>query len=266
MTFDMKPTPLWISHRGYKEKAAGNTLSAFKSAAALGFDALETDLRTTTDRHIVLSHDLSLKRLFGVDAPVERFSRRELAELRTAGGDGLLFLDDFAEMFVDLYWVFDIKPESGEKTIHALARWADAAGMEQHLVSKTKFLTWKETHERLIRSFFPGAAFYARPAECWRAGLSVMAGLPPAGGIRPGRTYALPPAFIRIPLYRRSMVRPFKARGAQTVAFLPETDAEAAAAAVAGFDEILTNGKRLEPGGTVRGEAEKQPFYEGMRF
>ncbi len=241
----IRPSPVWISHRGFKEEAIENTLGAFQSAISLGFDALETDLRITGDGHIVLSHDRSLKRLFNLDVPVDRISRSALSELKLADGSSPLFLDDFAEAFADFYWVFDIKPETGERTIRALDRWADAAGIRQKLVLKTKFLAWRKGHEEMLQSLFTGATFYARQEECWRAGLAVMARLPGAGGIRTGRTYALPPAFFRIPLYQKRIVRYFHARGAKVVAFLPETRKQLRAAAEAGFNEILTNLNRL---------------------
>ena len=47
-----------------------NTLPAFTAAVALGADMVELDLRRTRDDEIVVLHDQTLQRLWGVDASV----------------------------------------------------------------------------------------------------------------------------------------------------------------------------------------------------
>ncbi len=255
----MESRPLWISHRGYKENACENTRAAFQAAVPLGFSCLETDLRASRDGQIVLVHDPTLARLAGDQRRVSDMTAAELAGIRlkppcqAAGAragvdffdDRLLFFDAFAAEFSQCRWVLDIKPEGGRETILALARWAAAEGMVESVSQNAKILTWRAGHEALAKKYFPGAAFYARRLECWRAGLTVLLGQPSLGAIQPGKTYALPPSVMGINLFQPHVVQRFHKRRAAVVAFLPPTDEQAKQAVAAGFDEILTNGSRL---------------------
>lgn len=63
-------TVLAIAHRGDPVHERENTLGAFASAVALGADMVELDLRRTRDDAIVVLHDQTLLRLWGVDTSV----------------------------------------------------------------------------------------------------------------------------------------------------------------------------------------------------
>lgn len=233
--------PVWISHRGFKANAVENTFNAFAAAVDIGFSALETDLRITKDRHIVLIHDKTLSRLANDRRRVIDLTRRELESIRLANGEQFFFFEKFIQKFSHCSWTLDIKPENGKKTIHALAAFSEKNNFSKQLARNAKFLTWNSSHEKLLKSFFPWADCYAKKIECWQAGLSVLCRLPSLGSIKPGRTYALPPFLGGIFLYKKSFVRHFHQRNAKTIAFLPETDFLAQKAVEAGFDEILTN-------------------------
>ncbi len=88
--------PVWISHRGFKANAVENTFNAFAAAVDIGFSALETDLRITKDRHIVLIHDKTLSRLANDHRRVIDLTRRELESFRLANGEQFLFFEQFA--------------------------------------------------------------------------------------------------------------------------------------------------------------------------
>ena len=72
-----------IAHRGDPVGARENTPAAFASAVALGADMVELDLRRTRDGTIVVLHDQSLLRLWGVDASVGELDWAEVAGLRS---------------------------------------------------------------------------------------------------------------------------------------------------------------------------------------
>ncbi len=59
-----------IAHRGDPVRQRENTLQAFTAAVALGADMVELDLRRTRDDEIVVLHDQTLQRLWGVEASV----------------------------------------------------------------------------------------------------------------------------------------------------------------------------------------------------
>jgi glycerophosphoryl diester phosphodiesterase len=62
--------PLAIAHRGDPISARENTLPAFASAVRQGADMVEIDLRRTRDGAIVILHDQTLARLWGLERKV----------------------------------------------------------------------------------------------------------------------------------------------------------------------------------------------------
>ncbi|KAL1974089.1 hypothetical protein VTN31DRAFT_5649 [Thermomyces dupontii] len=75
--------PQIIAHRGYKARFPENTLSAFKGAIAAGCHALEMDVHVSRDGVVVMSHDLSLERCYGVDRQIPDCDWDYLSTLRT---------------------------------------------------------------------------------------------------------------------------------------------------------------------------------------
>jgi glycerophosphoryl diester phosphodiesterase len=71
-----------IAHRGDPVHERENTLPAFSAAVALGADMIELDLRRTRDDEIVVLHDQTLQRLWGVDASVGDL---DLAQVQAIG-------------------------------------------------------------------------------------------------------------------------------------------------------------------------------------
>ena len=70
-----------IAHRGDPSAARENTLPAFAAAAAAGADWVELDLRRTRDGEIVVLHDQTLERLWGLDASVGDLDTDEVTAL-----------------------------------------------------------------------------------------------------------------------------------------------------------------------------------------
>jgi len=238
--------PLWISHRGYHNRAVENTFEAFRAAVDLGFTACETDLRITNDGHIVLIHDPTLLRLAHDSRRVSALSRFHLERIRFAGGGKPFFLDELVREFAGTNWTFDIKPEKGLQTIRAMVDWTRSRRLEAWLSNQVKFLLWHKDHEGFLKTLWPGAVCYARKTECRRADLAVLIGLPGLGGIQRNRTYAVPPKLAGIKFFRSVIVDRFHREQARTVAFLPKTQQDARRAVAAGFDEILTNGRMVD--------------------
>ncbi|KAK4104128.1 PLC-like phosphodiesterase [Parathielavia hyrcaniae] len=79
--------PFNIGHRGYKAMFPENSMAAFHGALEAGAHALETDLHLSRDGVVVLSHDATLKRCFGVDAKVADCDWAYLSTLRTLRGE-----------------------------------------------------------------------------------------------------------------------------------------------------------------------------------
>jgi glycerophosphoryl diester phosphodiesterase len=73
--------PITIAHRGEPVGQRENTLGAFAAALGLGADWVEIDLRRTRDGEIVVLHDQTLERLWGVDASVGDLDWAEVARI-----------------------------------------------------------------------------------------------------------------------------------------------------------------------------------------
>ncbi|MFJ8077949.1 glycerophosphodiester phosphodiesterase [Streptomyces sp. NPDC096176] len=80
----MRPVTV-VAHRGDPYRFRENTLPSLRSAVERGAEAVEIDVRLTTDGVPVLLHDATLKRLWGHDRPVARCTGAELEDL-THGG------------------------------------------------------------------------------------------------------------------------------------------------------------------------------------
>jgi myo-inositol-1(or 4)-monophosphatase/deoxyribonuclease-2 len=74
-----------IAHRGDPIAARENTPAAFDAAVAMGVDMVELDLRRTRDGEIVVLHDQSLLRLWGLDASVGDVEWAQVARIGTEG-------------------------------------------------------------------------------------------------------------------------------------------------------------------------------------
>jgi len=238
-------TPVWISHRGYKQNSVENTLQAFQEAVARGFSVLETDLRSSRDGHIVLAHDPTLERLCGDTREIATLSRSELQDISLDGGARLLFLDDFVPAFSNYGWIFDIKPEQGNRTIRSLYAWFAANKKPRMLQEQAKFVVWNAADESLLKRLLSKAILYPGERECQRAGMGALLGLPSLGAIEPGRTYSLTPRIGRFSLYRNFVVKRYREKNAKLLAFLPESEEDVHRALRLNFDEILTDGDIL---------------------
>ncbi|OAA37924.1 PLC-like phosphodiesterase, TIM beta/alpha-barrel domain protein [Beauveria brongniartii RCEF 3172] len=58
--------PQTVAHRGYKAQWPENSLEGMRAAVQAGAHGIETDVHLTRDGVVVMSHDASLKRCFGV--------------------------------------------------------------------------------------------------------------------------------------------------------------------------------------------------------
>ena len=88
-----------IGHRGGRYETDENTLSAFVESYNNGVNSYETDVRLTADNELVISHDASLKRMFGVDVDVEKSTRAELTQYKSLKGNPVLFVDELAQFY-----------------------------------------------------------------------------------------------------------------------------------------------------------------------
>ncbi|MDX3097377.1 glycerophosphodiester phosphodiesterase [Streptomyces sp. ME01-24h] len=105
---------LAIAHRGDPHRHRENTLPSLRSALRAGADAVEMDVRLTRDGVPVLLHDPTLKRLWGVPAPVAGLAADRLPPGVPALSEALAALDG-CRALVDL-----TLPESADPVLSAV--------------------------------------------------------------------------------------------------------------------------------------------------
>lgn len=84
---------LRIAHRGASAYAQENSAAALRKAAELGADMVEIDIRRTADDVPVVTHDSSLKRVYGIDGNVSDYMMAEL-RCRSAGPGSIISFDE----------------------------------------------------------------------------------------------------------------------------------------------------------------------------
>ena len=125
---------LRIAHRGASAYAQENSSESLRVAAELGADMVEIDIRVTADDVPVVTHDSSLKRLYGIDGNVSDYSLDELQRL-TAGPGAI---SSFAEALdlcrgLGLGIYLDIKQLS-RGAARSLFEALDAANYVKHVI------------------------------------------------------------------------------------------------------------------------------------
>ena len=229
---------IWIGHRGYRHKHSENTFGAFDAAVKHGFQMIETDLRTTADGHIILYHDRNLRKIGGAgNACIEQMTRQEAKSMRYACGCEPVFLDEFIKRYRNCGWLFDIKSESGRRTLNLLHEKFDLP----NIASNSFFLFDKRAHERVLRSLLPDARIFARKFECVICGLALLFRLPMPGRYLAGKTFGVPPRLAGVSLYNAKLIDRFHRRGAKVIAYLPANTADAEKALSVGVDMVLTD-------------------------
>ena len=101
-----------LAHRGGRAETDENTLEAFQHAFDSGCWALETDIRFTKDKELVILHDGNFKRMCGIDRAPEDMTAKEIKELRTKDGHKIPFLKDLVDLlkkYDGAYVEFELK-------------------------------------------------------------------------------------------------------------------------------------------------------------
>ena len=168
----------WTSHRGVHCTHVENTQLSFQAAVSAGFKSLETDLRLTADNEIVLHHDLVMTRTAGIDKSISDLSLNEFKLQKLKDGQCGMSLDDLYRSFSSHRWIFDVKPETGSKTLERLKSWCMDNRAEDWLLDSVKFLLWSSEHDKKLKALFPNAVTLARESGVIELGLVSFWGCP----------------------------------------------------------------------------------------
>lgn len=114
--------PIRLAHRGSGVLWPENTMYAFEQAVALGYHYIETDVRLTRDRVVVVFHDATVDRTTDGSGEVVKLDWAHLAELDAAhsfdreadfphrgSGIGIVRFDDLLDTFPHVHFNIDLK-------------------------------------------------------------------------------------------------------------------------------------------------------------
>jgi glycerophosphoryl diester phosphodiesterase len=117
-------TPIAFAHRGGAKRWPENTLLAFRNAAELGYQHIETDLHETSDGHFVCFHDATLDRTTNGHGNLRDHTLAELQRLDAGhhfieegsysfrgAGARIPTLYEALELDPQLHYNLEIKPE-----------------------------------------------------------------------------------------------------------------------------------------------------------
>ncbi|MEO9051222.1 MAG: glycerophosphodiester phosphodiesterase family protein [Ginsengibacter sp.] len=93
----MKKTYYLIAHRGgvVDSTITDNSRTSIEAAIKRGYNMVEVDLRLTKDSILIIQHDPTFKRYYGLDKPVSSMTWDQTSQLRSSiGGDRVLRFED----------------------------------------------------------------------------------------------------------------------------------------------------------------------------
>lgn len=153
-----------VGHRGYPVKELENTLPSIEAAIRSGADIVEVDVQMTADGVVVLSHDDTLERTFGVSLnvrtatweEVRRVSRGRVPTLREA----LELVAERAGVFVEVKHPEDGAAVWGEVKEAGAAKWAAVISFHDEALAAA------EGYKGLIYAKPPGRVVDAKRLGC----------------------------------------------------------------------------------------------------
>ncbi|GAA3683049.1 glycerophosphodiester phosphodiesterase [Nocardioides ginsengisoli] len=117
---------LAFAHRGgaYHPEIEGleNTLAAFRHAAALGYDYLETDVHLTADGVLLAFHDAVLDRVTDRRGAIAELTLAEVRAARIGGREEVPTLVELLDAFPEARFNVDLKDARAVEALAALVR------------------------------------------------------------------------------------------------------------------------------------------------
>jgi len=104
------------SHRGVPGEEIEHTLESYNLAIRYGSKYIEQDVVISKDGTLIVSHDLSAKRITGVNKLYANMTDKEISKLRTADDQKILRLQDVFDSYgKSIHYVIELK-QSGPET------------------------------------------------------------------------------------------------------------------------------------------------------
>ena len=97
------------SHRGASGEEIEHTIKSYDLAVLYGSKYIEIDIVSSKDGNLYISHDLSAKRITGVDKTYKEMLDYEIENLRTKDNQNILSVEDVFKRYKDITFVIEIK-------------------------------------------------------------------------------------------------------------------------------------------------------------
>ena len=159
--------PRIFAHRGLALDSVGapideNTMHAFARAIEVGAQYIESDIQVTADGVAVLFHDDDLKRVAGIDSPVQALSLGELQAIRLENGGQIPTLAEALKEFPTARFNLDFKSVAsifaGTREIHNLGA-----------AARVMVASFSDARREAAKSKLPGVASSAGASRVLRA-------------------------------------------------------------------------------------------------
>jgi glycerophosphoryl diester phosphodiesterase len=129
------------AHRGYHAAVAENTIGALDAAEDAGASAMETDLRLTADRYIVVMHDATLDRTTNCSGRVDEWTMQEIRQrCHIDDGQAIPFAPDLLDAAEDrsMNLLMELKPDPQGRwdttQLQTFSNLIDSQGMRDHVM------------------------------------------------------------------------------------------------------------------------------------
>ncbi len=151
-----------IAHRGASAYAPENSLDAFRKAAEMGSDLVEVDIRFTADGVAVVTHDQTLKRVYGINGAVSDLTLEELYAITPEGMARVPTFEEVAaichELQLGLYLdIKEVNLETTSQILETLKRY----GLLKYSIAGSFVATWVADIKAMEPNLFTSILFGA---------------------------------------------------------------------------------------------------------
>ncbi|MYA16490.1 MAG: glycerophosphodiester phosphodiesterase [Gammaproteobacteria bacterium] len=227
--------PLAIAHRGGGAERPENTMAAFEHAVELGYHCVETDVRATRDRVVVVYHDEDLDRLTRHTGPIAARDWRDLKTVRVDGTEAIVRLEDVLGAWPDLRLTVDPKCDDVVAPLIEVFRRTGARDRVCVGSFSAHRLRWIRTDAPGYTSCSPFEVVRMR-AESWTFPFGSLA--PDCAQVPPRQTIF---GDISIPVVDAAFVRAAHARGMPVQVWTVDEEAEMERLLDLGVDGVMSD-------------------------
>ena len=220
-----------------------NTASSFLSAFEAGSDIIETDVRISSDGHIVVSHDADFSRLGGPDKPINKSTKEEIEKIILKDEKGRterpLFMEKALQMLPDIRFSVDLK-DSGNRMVKA---WSDLL-VSHRAVHRCRTASFNDRTLRLFRNINPDAPVSVARLSAAALLFSTLLRVPRSPASSEG-VLQLPEFFGPLRILSPGNIKLWKQKGWEVQVWTVDDEEEMRRFISWGIDGIITNRPRL---------------------